>query len=48
MILPENGWFLFGSMQCLRMQRRDEARLTEKRFLEVFARAGVALMSTRF
>ncbi|HXV59115.1 MAG TPA: tetratricopeptide repeat protein, partial [Vicinamibacteria bacterium] len=46
---PENGWSLFGLMQCLRTQgRMDEARLTEKRFLKAFARADVALTSTRF
>jgi tetratricopeptide (TPR) repeat protein len=46
---PANGWSLYGLMQSLRAQGRDdEARLLEKQYLKAFARADVALTASTF
>jgi tetratricopeptide (TPR) repeat protein len=46
---PENGWSLFGLMQALRVQKRDEeAAEIEQRFRRAWARADVELTSSRF
>jgi len=45
---PENGWSLFGLMQALRAQGKDEqAAAIEKRFQKAWARADVTLTSSR-
>ena len=46
---PENGWSLFGLMQALRAQKRDdEAAEIEQRFKRAWANADVELTSSRF
>lgn len=46
---PENGWSLYGLMQALRAQgKNDQAALVEKRFQKAWARADVKLTASRF
>jgi tetratricopeptide (TPR) repeat protein len=46
---PENGWSLFGLAAALRAQGKDgEADAVEERFERAWARADVALTSSRF
>jgi tetratricopeptide (TPR) repeat protein len=46
---PENGWSLFGLMQALQAQgKNDEATLVEERFQKAWARADVKLTGSRF
>lgn len=46
---PENGWALFGLAQSLKRQNKaDEAAAVEQRFKKAWARADVALTSSRF
>ena len=46
---PENGWSLFGLAQSLRAQgKSDEAGAVDERFRLAWARADVALTSSRF
>lgn len=45
----ENGWSLFGLMQSLRAQGKDEqAVAVEKRFIKAWQRADVSLTASRF
>ena len=45
----ENGWALFGLMQALKAQgKNEEASLVESRFKKAWARADIALTSSRF
>jgi tetratricopeptide (TPR) repeat protein len=45
----ENGWALFGLMQALKVQgKNEEASLVEARFKKAWARADVTLASSRF
>jgi tetratricopeptide (TPR) repeat protein len=45
----ENGWALYGLMQALKAQRKNEdAALIEARFKKAWARADVTLTSSRF
>jgi tetratricopeptide (TPR) repeat protein len=45
----ENGWALFGLMQALKAQgKNDEAALVEARFKKAWARADVTISSSRF
>ena len=45
----ENGWALFGLMQALKAQgKNEEAALVESRFKKAWARADVTLTSSRF
>lgn len=45
----ENGWALFGLMQALKAQHKnEEAALVEARFKKAWARADVTLTSSRF
>src|SRR5207244_12512743 len=45
----ENGWALFGLMQALKAQgKNEEATLVEARFKKAWARADVALSASRF
>ena len=45
----ENGWSLFGLIQSLRAQgRQDQAVLVEKRFRNAWSQADVTLVSSRF
>jgi hypothetical protein len=45
----ENGWALFGLMQALKAQRKNEdAALVEARFKKAWARADVTLSASRF
>ncbi len=45
----ENGWTLFGLMQALKGQgKNDEATLVEARFKKAWAGADVTLSSSRF
>jgi hypothetical protein len=45
----ENGWALFGLMQALKAQGKNEdASLIESRFKKAWARADVTLASSRF
>jgi tetratricopeptide (TPR) repeat protein len=45
----ENGWALFGLMQALKAQSKNEdASLVESRFKKAWARADVTLSSSRF
>lgn len=47
--LPENGWSLFGLAQSLRAQGKSaEAGAVDERFRLAWARADVALTSSRF
>lgn len=46
---PENGWSLYGLVQSLRIQNKDEeATVTEQRFHAAWARADVTLSGSRF
>jgi cytochrome c-type biogenesis protein CcmH/NrfG len=46
---PENGWSLFGLAQSLRAQGRNtDATAVDARFRRAWARADVALTSSRF
>jgi tetratricopeptide (TPR) repeat protein len=46
---PENGWALFGVVQALKAQKKDEqAAIVEARFNKAWARADVKLTSSRF
>jgi tetratricopeptide (TPR) repeat protein len=46
---PDNGWSLFGLMQCLKAQGKSEpADQVEKRFQKAWARADVQLTASRF
>jgi tetratricopeptide (TPR) repeat protein len=45
----ENGWALFGLMQALKAQgKNDDAALVEARFKKAWARADVTLTASRF
>ncbi len=45
----ENGWALFGLMQALKAQgKNEEASLVESRFKKAWARADITLTSSRF
>jgi tetratricopeptide (TPR) repeat protein len=45
----ENGWALFGLMQALKAQgKNEEAALVESRFKKAWARADITLTSSRF
>jgi tetratricopeptide (TPR) repeat protein len=45
----ENGWALYGLMQALKAQHKDEdAALVEARFKKAWARADVSLTASRF
>jgi tetratricopeptide (TPR) repeat protein len=45
----DNGWALFGVLQALKAQKKDEAaRVVETRFKRAWARADVTLTSSRF
>jgi tetratricopeptide (TPR) repeat protein len=45
----ENGWALFGLMQALKAQgKNEEASLVEARFKKAWARADITLTSSRF
>jgi tetratricopeptide (TPR) repeat protein len=45
----ENGWALFGLMQSLRAQgKQDQAAAIERRYREAWSRADVALTASRF
>lgn len=45
----ENGWTLFGLVQALKAQaKNDEAALVEARFKKAWTRADVTLSSSRF
>ena len=45
----ENGWSLFGLMQALKAQNKnDEAALVEARFKKAWERADVTLSASRF
>ena len=45
----ENGWALFGLMQALKAQgKNDDAALVEARFEKAWARADVMLSASRF
>jgi tetratricopeptide (TPR) repeat protein len=45
----ENGWSLFGLMQALKAQgKNDEAAMVEARFKKAWARADVTLSASRF
>ncbi len=45
----ENGWSLFGLMQALKAQgKNEEAALVESRFKKAWARADITLTSSRF
>jgi len=47
-IHPDNGWALFGLMQALRAQGKDdEAAVIERRFEKAWARADIQLTSSR-
>lgn len=47
-VRPENGWALFGLMQALKAQGKDDqAALIEKRFQKAWASADVTLTSSR-
>jgi hypothetical protein len=44
-----NGWALYGLMQALRAQKKDDqAALIEARFNKAWARADVELEASRF
>lgn len=46
---PENGWSLFGLVQCLEAQGKDaEAALARERFDEAWSSADVVLTASRF
>ncbi|HUG43241.1 MAG TPA: hypothetical protein VMN76_03265, partial [Acidobacteriota bacterium] len=46
---PDNGWSLFGLMQALKAQGKDEeSRFVEARFRKVWSRADVELNASRF
>ncbi len=46
---PENGWSLFGLVQSLRAQGKEEqAVLAEKRFRKAWSQADVTLIASRF
>ena len=46
---PENGWSLFGLAKCLRARKAEtEAAAVEARFHKAWARADVAISSSRF
>ena len=46
---PENGWSLFGLMQCLQAQKKTEAAAAmEHRFRRAWTNADVTLNSSRF
>jgi len=45
---PENGWSLFGLLQCLRAAGRPEAVDVEKRFREAWKYADVTLSASAF
>ena len=46
---PQNGWSLFGLVQCLEAQgKKDEAKTVEKQFDHAWADADVTLTSSRF
>ncbi len=45
----ENGWSLFGLLQSLRAQgKEDQAAAVEKRFRQAWQRADVALTASRY
>ena len=45
----ENGWALYGLMQALKAQNKnDDAALVEARFKKAWARADVTLSGSRF
>ncbi len=45
---PENGWALYGLMQALRAQgKQDDAAIVEQRFTTAWARADVKLTASR-
>jgi tetratricopeptide (TPR) repeat protein len=45
---PENGWSLFGLLQCLRAQGKFDAAGTEKRFRDAWKHADVTLTASSF
>ena len=46
---PQNGWSLFGLVQCLEAQgKKDEAKAVKKQFDHAWADADVTLTSSRF
>ena len=46
---PDNGWSLFGLLQCLRAQGRSEAAAgVERRFHETWSHADFALTASSF
>ncbi|MGR9053703.1 MAG: hypothetical protein ACU84J_13745 [Gammaproteobacteria bacterium] len=46
---PQNGWSLFGLIQCLKAQsKKEEADAVQKQFDEVWADADVTLTGSRF
>ena len=46
---PENGWSLYGLLQALKAQgKNDEAAAVEKRLQKAWARADVKLAASRF
>src|SRR5262249_29398416 len=46
---PENGWSLFGLLQCLRAQGQTEAAAgVEKRFRETWKHADITLTASYF
>ena len=45
---PENGWSLFGLLQCLRAAGRPEVVDVEKRFREAWKYADVTLSASAF
>jgi tetratricopeptide (TPR) repeat protein len=46
---PENGWALFGLVQSLRAERKDEAAgVEEGRFTKAWTHADVTLTASRF
>ena len=46
---PENGWSLFGLMQSLRAQGKEEEAVSiEKRFRKAWNRADITLTASRF
>jgi hypothetical protein len=45
----DNGWSLFGLMQALKAQgKNDDAALVEARFKQAWARADIVLSNSRF
>jgi tetratricopeptide (TPR) repeat protein len=45
---PENGWSLFGLLQCLRAQGKGEAAEVDRRFRDAWKHADVTLTASSF